>query len=257
MIKMNNEKKSNVLFGGVLFLSLLLTWGCSTDPVPPVVAEEPVEVVDIPPPVEDEAPAEDDFGPQEVVDPLQTSGMETPEDGYDPVEVIDDGPVDVVEVIEDPVEVIEDPVEEEVVVVEDPPVEEPVFEAPPAEDMETAALPTAFQDEEQLQDIHFDYDRDQLTSNNKATLRANAQWLKNNPTARVEIQGHADERGTNNYNLGLGERRALQTKKYLISQGVDESRLYTISYGEEKPFCFESSETCWGDNRRAHFTVAE
>ena len=269
MIKMNNEKKSNVLFGGVLFLSLLLTWGCSTDPVPPVVAEEPVEVVDIPPPVEDEAPAEDDFGPQEGVDNLATEDLADPEqgEGYDTEElaVVEVEPEPEPEFIPEPepevVEMIEPEPEpevvEEVVVVEEEPIQEPVFEAPPAEDMETAALPTAFQDEEQLQDIHFDYDRDQLTSNNKATLRANAQWLKNNPTARVEIQGHADERGTNNYNLGLGERRALQTKKYLISQGVDESRLYTISYGEEKPFCFESSETCWGDNRRAHFTVAE
>ncbi|TDJ62688.1 MAG: peptidoglycan-associated lipoprotein Pal [Nitrospina sp.] len=137
-------------------------------------------------------------------------------------------------------------------------MQDEVFVAPAAETepvQEARVLP--FEDEKQLQDIHFEYDRDNLDSQTKTILRSNSEWLQQNPNARVEIQGHADERGSNNYNLGLGERRALQTKKYLISLGVDESRLYTISYGEEKPFCFQSNENCWWENRRAHFTVAD
>jgi len=130
------------------------------------------------------------------------------------------------------------------------------FVAPDADPLQEARVMQDFKDERQLQDVHFEYDRHVLDSQTKSILRANAEWLKKNPNARVEIQGHADERGTNNYNLGLGERRALQTKKYLVTLGIDESRLYTISYGEEKPFCFESNENCWWENRRAHFTVA-
>ena len=74
---------------------------------------------------------------------------------------------------------------------------------------------------------------------------------------RIKISGHCDERGTNNYNIALGERRAHSTKKFLVSQGIDSSRVNTISYGEEKPFCFDSNETCWFQNRRAHFMVAK
>jgi peptidoglycan-associated lipoprotein len=113
-----------------------------------------------------------------------------------------------------------------------------------------------FQESSDLKDIHFAFDKYDLDDNSKQILRANAEWLKGNPNARIEIQGHCDERGTNNYNLGLGERRAISTKKFLMALGVDESRLFTISYGEEKPFCFESSESCWTENRRAHFMVA-
>ncbi len=135
-------------------------------------------------------------------------------------------------------------------------MQDEVFAAPDTEPVQEARV-LPFQDETQLQDVHFEYDQDSLDSKTKVILRSNAEWLKLNPNARVEIQGHADERGSNNYNLGLGERRALQTKKFLIAVGVDESRLYTISYGEEKPFCFQSNENCWWENRRAHFTVAD
>ena len=147
---------------------------------------------------------------------------------------------------------------EEVVEVSPPMnMQDDVFIAPEAEPLQEARAMHDFKNEQHLQDIHFEYDRDVLDSQTKSILRANADWLKKNPNARVEIQGHADERGTNNYNLGLGERRALQTKKYMVRLGIDESRLYTISYGEEKPFCFDSNENCWWENRRAHFTVAE
>ena len=154
------------------------------------------------------------------------------------------------------VKFVPEPVEE---VQEEPQVmqmQDEVFVAPEAEPVQEARV-LPFEDEKQLQDVHFEYDRDSLDSKTKVILRSNAEWLKQNPNARVEIQGHADERGSNNYNLGLGERRALQTKKFLIAVGVNESRLYTISYGEEKPFCFQSDENCWWENRRAHFTVAD
>jgi peptidoglycan-associated lipoprotein len=108
-----------------------------------------------------------------------------------------------------------------------------------------------------LKDIHFQFDKYDLDGNSRAILQGNAEYLKNNPSLHVEIQGHCDERGTNNYNIALGERRAQSTKQYLVSQGVDSSNVHVISYGEEKPFCFKSGETCWYQNRRAHFMVAK
>lgn len=107
-----------------------------------------------------------------------------------------------------------------------------------------------------LKDIHFNFDQYDLDSNSKKVLEENATFLKSNPGMRVEIQGHCDERGTNNYNIALGERRAHSTKKYLVAQGVASSRVSIISYGEEKPFCSDSNENCWHQNRRAHFMVA-
>jgi peptidoglycan-associated lipoprotein len=107
-----------------------------------------------------------------------------------------------------------------------------------------------------LKDIHFNFDQYDLDSNSKKVLEQNASFLKSNPDMRVEIQGHCDERGTNNYNIALGERRAHSTKNYLVAQGVDSSRVNVISYGEEKPFCSDSNENCWFQNRRAHFMVA-
>jgi peptidoglycan-associated lipoprotein len=107
-----------------------------------------------------------------------------------------------------------------------------------------------------LKDIHFNFDQYDLDSNTKSVLEENATFLKSNPNMRVEIQGHCDERGTNNYNIALGERRAHSTKKYLVAQGVASSRLNIISYGEEKPFCSDNNENCWHQNRRAHFMVA-
>jgi peptidoglycan-associated lipoprotein len=106
-----------------------------------------------------------------------------------------------------------------------------------------------------LSDIHFKFDKHDLDDGSRAILRKNASFLKANPMAKIEIQGHCDERGTNNYNIALGERRAQSTKMYLVSQGINASRIHTISYGEEKPFCFDRNESCWLDNRRAHFMI--
>jgi len=114
-----------------------------------------------------------------------------------------------------------------------------------------------FQASTKLKDIHFKFDKYDLDGDSRTILKGNAEYLKSNPSLHVEIQGHCDERGTNNYNIALGERRAQSTKQFLVAQGVDSSNVHVISYGEEKPFCFESGETCWFENRRAHFMVSK
>ena len=119
------------------------------------------------------------------------------------------------------------------------------------------ARPLPFKDTSALQDIHFKFDRYDLDEDSRSTLRENAGYLKANSSAVIEIQGHCDERGTNNYNVALGERRAHSTKMYLVSQGVSARRVHTISYGEERPFCFDSNAACWQKNRRAHFRISE
>ena len=120
---------------------------------------------------------------------------------------------------------------------------------------EARTLP--FKDTSSLQDIHFKFDRYDLDEDSRSTLRKNASYLKADSSAVIEIQGHCDERGTNNYNVALGERRAHSTKMYLVSQGVSARRIHTISYGEERPFCFDSNAACWQKNRRAHFRISK
>jgi peptidoglycan-associated lipoprotein len=106
-----------------------------------------------------------------------------------------------------------------------------------------------------LKDIFFDFDRADLRADARDTLRANADWLKSNQSARIEIEGHCDERGTNEYNLALGAKRAQSAKDYLVSLGISGERLSTISYGEEIPVCREQEESCWRQNRRARFVI--
>ena len=113
------------------------------------------------------------------------------------------------------------------------------------------------QETSNLKDIHFNFDQYVLDSNSQVVLKQNASYLKQNPGVKIEVQGHCDERGTNNYNIALGERRAHSTKRFLVSQGIDSSRIKIISYGEEKPFCFNSNEDCWFQNRRAHFKLGK
>jgi len=107
-----------------------------------------------------------------------------------------------------------------------------------------------------FKDIYFDFDRFNLKPEAKKTLDGIAEWLKSNSSYRVLIEGHCDERGTNEYNLALGERRANSAKSYLIGLGIAEKRISTISYGEEKPQCTEHNEGCWSKNRRGHFLLA-
>ena len=107
----------------------------------------------------------------------------------------------------------------------------------------------------ELKDIHFDFDKYDVGADDAKVLDANASWLKSNANHLVLIEGHCDERGTNEYNLALGERRAKSAMNYLVSQGVQASRITIISYGEERPLCTEHNEACWAKNRRAHFLV--
>ena len=104
-----------------------------------------------------------------------------------------------------------------------------------------------------LKDVHFAYDSYELDGEARDVLAANAEWLKDNSRARTEIEGHCDERGTVEYNLALGARRAKAVKDYLTTLGISGDRLSTISYGEELPLCREQSESCYARNRRVHF----
>jgi peptidoglycan-associated lipoprotein len=98
--------------------------------------------------------------------------------------------------------------------------------------------------------VNFDYDKYDLRPDAQAILRGQAAWLNQNPSRTVTVEGHCDERGTREYNLGLGERRANAVKQYLVSLGVSGNRLKTISYGKERPVCVSSDESCWAKNRR-------
>lgn len=106
-----------------------------------------------------------------------------------------------------------------------------------------------------LKDVYFDYDSFDLVADARNTLQANAEWLKRNSGAKVEIEGHCDERGTVEYNLALGAKRAKSVRDYLVDLGVSPEQLSTISYGEELPACRESNESCWQQNRRSHFLL--
>jgi peptidoglycan-associated lipoprotein len=117
--------------------------------------------------------------------------------------------------------------------------------------------PKEFVESAALRDVYFDFDRYDVRAGDKGTLDENAKWLKTNQGALLLIEGHADERGTNEYNLALGERRAKATRDYLVSVGIDAGRITVISYGEERPTCTEKAEPCWTKNRRAHFLVKQ
>lgn len=106
-----------------------------------------------------------------------------------------------------------------------------------------------------LGDVYFDYDSFDLDGEALRTLERNVRWLRENPRAKVEIEGHCDNRGTIEYNLALGAKRARSVKDHLIEQGIEAHRVSTISYGEELPVCTEDTESCWSRNRRAHFVV--
>jgi peptidoglycan-associated lipoprotein len=106
-----------------------------------------------------------------------------------------------------------------------------------------------------LRDIGFDFDKYEIRPGDAKILDASAAWLRDNARQRVLIEGHSDERGTDEYNLALGERRAKAAMAYLVAQGVQASRIAIVSYGEERPLCREHIEACWARNRRAHFLV--
>jgi len=103
--------------------------------------------------------------------------------------------------------------------------------------------------------VHFDYDKYAVTDEDRGTLQRQAAWLQKYPSVRVTIEGHCDERGTREYNLALGARRANAVKEYLTSLGVTSGRVDTISYGKERPMCTESDESCYAQNRRGVTTI--
>jgi peptidoglycan-associated lipoprotein len=106
-----------------------------------------------------------------------------------------------------------------------------------------------------LADIYFAFDAHEIRAEDVRVLDENAAWLRATPNALVLIEGHADERGTSEYNLGLGDLRARAAMTYLMAHGVPAARMVAISYGKERPICTEHEETCWAQNRRAHFLV--
>src|SRR5919198_23377 len=103
-----------------------------------------------------------------------------------------------------------------------------------------------------LKDVHFAYDSYELDGGARDALTRNVDWLRQNSRARIEVEGHCDSRGTIEYNLALGAKRAKTVKDYLMAQGISAERVSTISYGKELPLCHEENDTCWARNRRAH-----
>ena len=123
-----------------------------------------------------------------------------------------------------------------------------VEEAPVAGEMVQAMMPD-------VKNVHFDYDKSNIRSDSRPVLEETARWLNSNPNESLMIEGYCDERGTNEYNLALGERRAKAVKEFLTAMGVSRGQLSTISYGEERSVCMGQNETCYAKNRRAHLAV--
>ena len=127
-----------------------------------------------------------------------------------------------------------------------PPVEPP----PSAPDMNELFL-------KEVRDAYFDFNKADIRADARDALTKTAEFLRNNPGVRVTIEGHCDERGSTEYNLALGDRRAGAVKQYLVSLGISADRISTVSFGKEKPFCTQSTEACWQQNRRGHFVRAQ
>jgi peptidoglycan-associated lipoprotein len=132
-----------------------------------------------------------------------------------------------------------------------PPTETPVRPSPAAPAAAVPGVPPG----SPLKDVFFDFDRANIRDDQKAALNDNVTWLKSNARAKATIEGHCDERGTTEYNLGLGERRAKAVKDYLVAAGIGADRIATISYGKERPFVLGHDESSWKWNRRGHFAV--
>jgi peptidoglycan-associated lipoprotein len=125
----------------------------------------------------------------------------------------------------------------------------------PATGTASRPAPNEFVTASDLQDIHFDFDKYAIRPRDAQALDGDARWLRANPRDLLLIEGHCDERGTGEYNLALGDRRATAAMNYLVAQGISERRITIISYGKERPLCREHDEACWSTNRRAHFLV--
>lgn len=148
-----------------------------------------------------------------------------------------------------------------------PPVEEPISESDKEETDALIGGDIPLSEPEDIiyieaepdvfENIHFEYDRYDIRPVDEMILQGIGGWLKEHNTKRVLIEGHCDERGTNEYNMALGEQRALAARRFLVGLGIESARLSTISYGEERPLALGSTEDAWTRNRRAHFVVSE
>ncbi len=127
--------------------------------------------------------------------------------------------------------------------------------APPAVVVPTNTMTSEEEFKANVQDIFFDYDTPDIRADAQATLSRNASYLASHPDIKIVIGGYCDERGSNEYNLALGQNRAEATKNALVTAGVAATRIRVISYGKEKPFCSESTEECWQQNRRGGFSI--
>jgi peptidoglycan-associated lipoprotein len=127
--------------------------------------------------------------------------------------------------------------------------------APPAVQVPTNTMSAEDEFKANVQDIFFDYDTDAIRSDAQATLSKDASYLVSHPDVKIVIGGYCDERGSDEYNLALGQKRADAAKNSLVTAGVAATRIRVISYGKEKPFCSESNEACWQQNRRAGFAM--
>jgi len=128
-----------------------------------------------------------------------------------------------------------------------PPPPAPVAAAPSMEELFA----------KEVKDAYFDYDKADIRPDTRSALTETAGFLKSYPQVKVMIEGHCDERGSTEYNLALGDRRAQAAKDFLVSLGVGSDRMQTVSYGKERPFCNEHAEACWQQNRRGHFVMAK
>ena len=129
------------------------------------------------------------------------------------------------------------------------PIQEPAAKGAPS------AQQPAMAAESPLKDIFFDFDKSAIRNDATSLLKEDLQWLSANSTAQITIEGHCDERGTSEYNLALGERRAKATRDYLVAAGIAAKRVKTMSFGKERPFVMGHDEAAWKWNRRAHFVV--
>jgi peptidoglycan-associated lipoprotein len=108
-----------------------------------------------------------------------------------------------------------------------------------------------------VKDVYFDYDKSDIRGDQQGSIQADVAFLNAHPTVNFTIEGHCDERGSTEYNIALGDKRATSVKSALVAAGVSASRIKTISFGKEKPFCTESNEACWQQNRRGHFVYQQ
>lgn len=136
-----------------------------------------------------------------------------------------------------------------------PPAPEPPPAPPTEEELFAQMSLEQLNAQQPLGSVRFDFDRADLSEEARATLQKNAEWMKRWSSTRVNVEGHADSRGTSEYNLALGERRATAVRDYLASLGIDGGRINTVSYGEERPLCTDETEDCWAQNRRGQFVV--